>query len=122
MSAWLERLEKMVDEDGQYERLLYIKYLAITLSGSSGMMEPFKSSPPEVIRPLHLVLPSVVFADVMDEKLNEDGCVRRRLDHVTRAGMTPAKRTHQEDYQFYEQQLYPPEGMYCYAAAFSART
>lgn len=110
----------MADDEGRSERLLYVKHLAVTLSGSAGLLLPFNSEPPEVVRPLRQVLPAVVFDDLTDERLNEDACTRRRADYVVRKGLTPARRTHREDHMFFRQQIFPSDGTYCYAAAFSS--
>lgn len=117
VSKWLDKLDTLDDDDGQLERLQYVKYLVSMLTGSFGLVEPFTSIPPETVRPLQSILPPVVLADLLDDEKSPDTCsrIRRR-----KRDKSPEKvRLPHSDYMFFEQQLFPPEGLMCYAAAFS---
>jgi hypothetical protein len=105
----------MDDDLGQLERLHYIKYLVATLSGSFGLTEPFTSAPPETIKPLRIILPPVVFADLLDDQPEQ--CMRKSTSDVRKP--STMSDANQEDRKFFEEQLFPPEGVMCYAAAFS---
>lgn len=123
MSKWIGKLDAMNDDDdGRSERLLYVKYLARTLSGPFGLAEPFTSAPPETVKPLRTVLPAVVFADLLDD----------RTEGPPRSPRTPEDRgtptatsgdgnggALRDDKKFFERQLFPSDGLLCYAAAFS---
>jgi len=65
VSTWIKKLDGMNDGDDQLERVNYIKYLVATLSGALGLVEPFSSTPPEIVQPLQLIVHPVVFADVL---------------------------------------------------------
>jgi len=120
VSEWIDKLDEMKDEEGQLERLLYIKYLVMTLSGMFGLVEPFTSHPPEILRPLQLVLPPLVFADLLEEE--PEKCFRSSTSKMSLNSDEKAAnlaKPIQNDRLFYNQQLYPPEGVICYAAAFS---
>ncbi|XP_050431507.1 uncharacterized protein LOC126840061 [Adelges cooleyi] len=111
---WINKLDQMTDEAGQLERLLYIKYLVDMLSGLNGLTEPFTMTPPETLKPLRNILPPIVFADLIDE--DSTHCRAER----SRCSTSRAPIINQPDRDFYYQQLFPPEGLFCYAAAFSA--
>lgn len=103
-----------MDELCHLERLQYIKYLTETLSGPYELVEPFTSAPPEILKPLNLILPPIVFSDLMDDQLP---CQRRRKGFGRKSTKAMSIK---QDYKFFEEQLFPPEGMICYAVAFSA--
>lgn len=117
VAEWICKLDLMVDNDGRLERMLYIKYLVDTLSATYGLVEPFTSLPPEHVKPLRTIVQPVVLADLMNDEEDADlRCLRLRADD---AKAPPPKRNVGEDYTFHQQQLFPPEGIMCYAAAFS---
>jgi len=114
VSSWIRKLDKMNDEEGMLERVVYAKYLVSTLSGSLGLVEPFTSMPPEKVNPLQLLLPPTVYADLLKDE--PEPVVRKK----TYAHKLPnSNNLLLQDKKFYEQQLFPPEGIICYAAAFS---
>jgi len=122
LTEWISRLDQMTTEEGQLERLLYVKYLVMTLSGMYGLVEPFTLPPTEIVRPLRTILPPLVYADLVEER--PEKCFRMAttskmsLDSDEQAN--EAKQPVQDDRLFYTQQLFPPEGILCYAAAFSS--
>ncbi|KAF0770464.1 DUF4485 domain-containing protein [Aphis craccivora] len=63
LSKWIRKLDKMNDGDDQLERLHYIK-----LSGSFGKVKPFSSIHPLTVQPLQLIIPPVVFADLLKDE------------------------------------------------------
>lgn len=104
----------MNDKEGMLERVIYIRYLVATLSGSLGLVEPFSSMPPEVVKPLQMILPGPVYTDLLKDA--PETVVRKKLY----AHKLPTSNSLLlQDKKFYEQQLFPPEGIICYAAAFS---
>jgi len=105
----------MNDKEGMLERVVYAKYLVASLSGSLGLVEPFTSMPPEIVKPLQLILPATVYADLLKDE--PEPVVRKK----TYAHKLPTTNNNPLllDKKFYEQQLFPPEGIICYAAAFS---
>ncbi|XP_050528152.1 uncharacterized protein LOC126898255 [Daktulosphaira vitifoliae] len=111
VNSWIAKLDEMTDENGQLERLLYIKYLVEILSGPVGLTEPFNMFPPETIKPLRQIIPPIIFADLLDEKQFQN-----RSDFTTHKA-EPIEN--QDDRKFFQQQLFPPNGLFCYAAAFS---
>lgn len=113
---WICKLDSMEDDDGQLERLMYIKYLVQTLSEPYGLVEPFTSYPPDRLKPLRNVLAPVIFADLLEEQ--PDKCFDKRRPEPTKKN-DPAYGPVQDDKKFYNQQLFPPEGLVCYAVAFS---
>ncbi|KAL4103255.1 hypothetical protein QTP88_018632 [Uroleucon formosanum] len=114
VSSWIRKLDKMNDKIGMLERVVYAKYLVSILSGSLGLVEPFTSMPPEKVKPLKLLLPPTVYADLL--KGEPQPVVRKK----TYAHKLPnSNNLLLQDKKFYEQQLFPPEGIICYAAAFS---
>ncbi|VVC30824.1 Domain of unknown function DUF4485 [Cinara cedri] len=116
VSKWINKLDTMDEKGCMNERLLYFKYLTATLSGPYGLVEPFTSIPPNSVRPLHMVLPPIVLADLMDDQPILHQSRRKGI------GRKPTSKaiSIQRDYKFFEQQLFPPEGLICYAAAFSS--
>lgn len=104
----------MNDKDGILERVIYIKYLVATLSGSLGLVEPFTSMPPEKVKPLQMILPPSVYADLLKDE-PEPVVRKKRYGHK----LPNSNSLLLQDKKFYEQQLFPPEGIICYAAAFS---
>lgn len=112
--TWIRKLDGMNDDEGILERVHYIRYLVSTLSGTLGLVEPFTSMPPKNVKPLQLVLPPTVYADLLKDQ--PEPCLRKKL--YAHKMPNPNSRFLQ-DKKFYEQQLFPPEGIICYAAAFS---
>jgi len=104
----------MNDKEGMLERVVYAKYLVASLSGSLGLVEPFTSMPPEIVKPLQMILPPTVYADLLKDE--PEPVVRNQTyAHKLPTTNNPLLL----DKKFYEQQLFPPEGIICYAAAFS---
>ncbi|XP_015374598.1 PREDICTED: uncharacterized protein LOC107169387 [Diuraphis noxia] len=114
VSSWIRKLDKMNDKDGILERVVYIKYLVATLSGSLGLVEPFTSMPPEKVKPLQMILPPSVYADLVKD--DPEPVVRKK---IYAHKLQNSNSLLLQDKKFYEQQLFPPEGIICYAAAFS---
>lgn len=108
----------MDDDKGELIRVNYAKYLMVTLSGSFGLAEPFTTNPPEIIQSLDLIIPPVVFVDLLLDE--PDPTLRKKK---LNAHNTPPKTNINsgllEDKKFFEQQLFPQDGIMCYAAAFS---
>lgn len=114
VSSWIRKLDKMNDKEGMLERVVYAKYLVASLSGSLGLVEPFTSMPPEIVKPLQMILPPTVYADLLKDE--PEPVVRKKTyAHKLPTTNNPLLL----DKKFYEQQLFPPEGIICYAAAFS---
>lgn len=124
VSKWLSRLDEMNDEDGQMERMYYLKYLVSTLSTSFGLEEPFTALPPHTVQKLSQILPPAVFAELLDrnEETAEPLLSRKPFGSQKPVGERRPLIEHHDynDRLFFEQQLFPPEGLICYAAAFSA--
>lgn len=98
-------------------RFWYAKFLVDTLGSPFGLVEPFTSPPPDTVKPLHTILPPVVYADLLN---GSDKCLKNSRENTAGSGAKNEEdRTPQEDETFYQEQLYPPEGVICYAAAFS---
>jgi len=112
--TWIRKLDEMNEGDDMLERVHYIRYLVSTLSGTLGLVEPFTSMPPLIVKPLKLILPPVVYADLLKDQ--PEPCLRKKIyGHK----MPNSNSQLLQDKRFYEQQLFPPEGIICYAAAFS---
>ncbi|XP_003240172.1 uncharacterized protein LOC100572258 [Acyrthosiphon pisum] len=114
VSAWIRKLDTMNDKEGMLERVVYAKYLVASLSGSLGLVEPFTSMPPETVKPLQMILPPTVYADLLKD---EPEPVVRKKTYAHKSPTTNNPLLLNK--KFYEQQLFPPEGIICYAAAFS---
>ncbi|XP_026821284.1 uncharacterized protein LOC113559741 [Rhopalosiphum maidis] len=112
--TWIRKLDGMNDDEGILERVHYIRYLVSTLSGTLGLVEPFTSMPPKNVKPLQLVLPPTVYADLLKDQ--PEPCLRKK---IYAHKMPNSNSRFLQDKKFYEQQLFPPEGIICYAAAFS---